>query len=604
MEIASLSIRNFRGILEADLALNKHNVFIGANNSGKTTVIEALTLLFGRDRMVRSLTEHDFYGSNPAPADRITLIATIVGFQGNDASRHVDWFGPDRAVPKWLQREAGTLLPEPTDSNSLLACQIGFSARFDRASLEVESLRYFVDDVESDVFADESYPPVPSRLLREIGFFLVPANRTWDRVMSFSSELFRRVLTTGDGLPAEAILSERDRLRAPESPVEEDSKLSPIVEKLNDELRGFFSQAPRLKLRVTPTDSDGVMESLVPHFAFGEDGIDIPARRHGTGLVSMQSLLLLFHFGRRRADAGQSFWMALEEPELHIPPPLQRRVVQRLQSLSGQTFITSHSPTVAGMSDPKALHVLRNESGKLTSTPLSTATSTKSDTNAVRRLFELYRQDTIAALMHDCLLIPEGTTDVEILMLIAKAIDSGQTWESDSDSRFLGHVGIVQTTDAQVVPTYERLHSLHPRITCLVDGDNAGDSYIAELAGVHEPPAKVLQWPKGWAIEDIFGWVVDGDPAIVATIEGIDPVPADIAELVVRLKSKDRNAGGLKQDRTAYEAVAQAVSRSEVARLKGLSLLNAMAAECLNEDSGQFVDTQRINNLVARVFVP
>lgn len=178
MEIASISIRNFRGILEADLAMNKHNVFIGANNSGKTTVIEALALLFGRDRMVRHLTEHDFYGSNPSPADRITLIATIVGFQGNDASRHVDWFGPDRAVPKWLQRETGTLLPEPADSNSLLACQIGFSARFDRASLEVESLRYFVDDIESDVFADESYPPVPSRLLREIGFFL-------ERVMHF-----------------------------------------------------------------------------------------------------------------------------------------------------------------------------------------------------------------------------------------------------------------------------------------------------------------------------------------------------------------------------------------------------------------------------------
>jgi putative ATP-dependent endonuclease of the OLD family len=604
MEIASLSIRNFRGILEADLAMNKHNVFIGANNSGKTTVIEALALLFGRDRMVRYLTEHDFYGSNPAPADRITLIATIVGFQGNDASRHVDWFGPDRAVPKWLQRETGALLPEPTDSNSLLACQIGFSARFDRANLEVESLRYFVDDVESDVFADESYPAVPSRLLREIGFFLVPANRTWDRVMSFGSELFRRVLTTGDGLPAEAILSERNRLRAPGNPVEEDSKLSPIVDKLNDELRGFFSQAPRLKLRVTSTDSDGVMESLVPHFAFGEDGIDIPARRHGTGLVSMQSLLLLFHFGRRRAEAGQSFWMALEEPELHIPPPLQRRVVQRLQSLSGQTFITSHSPTVAGMSDPKALHVLRNEGGKLTSTPLSTASSMKSDANAVRRLFELHRQETIAALMHDCLLIPEGTTDVEILMLIAKAVDSGQTWESDSDSRFLGHVGMVQTTDAQVVPTFERLNSLHPRIICLVDGDNAGDGYIYALSAVPAPPTKVLRWPDDWAIEDAFGWVVDGDPAIVANIEGIDPMPADTAELVARLKSKDRKAGGLKQDRTAYEAIAQAVSRSEAARRKGLSLLNAMAAECLGEDSGLFVDRFRINQLVTRVFIP
>jgi hypothetical protein len=33
-------------------------------------------------------------------------------------------------------------------------------------------------------------------------------------------------------------------------------------------------------------------------------------------------LLLLFQFGRQRAAAGDGFWMALEEPELHVPPPL------------------------------------------------------------------------------------------------------------------------------------------------------------------------------------------------------------------------------------------------------------------------------------------
>ncbi|MCM5680114.1 AAA family ATPase [Schlegelella sp. S2-27] len=604
MQLASLSVRNFRGIREADLRLNQHNVFIGANNSGKTTVIEALALLFGRDRMVRSLTEHDFYGGNPGPTDRIKLTATIVGFKSNDASKHTDWFGPDRAVPKWVHEETGELLPEPVNAKSVLACQVGFAARFERMSLEVETVRYFVDDAEADVFEDDAYPPVPSRLLREVGFFLVPASRTWDRVISFGSELFRRVLTSGDGLPAQAILSERDRLREPANPVETDPKLAPIVDELENELKGFFPQGPSLRLRLTSTDSDGVMESLVPHFAFGDAAPNIPARRHGTGLVSMQSLLLLFHFGRRRAKDGQSFWMALEEPELHIPPPLQRRVVQRLQSLSAQTFITSHSPTVAGMSDPKALHVLRNEGGKLTSTPLSTASSLASDSNPVRRLFEIHRQETIAALMHDSLLVPEGSIDVEILNLLAMAVDSSQTWESGSDSRFLTHVGIVRTIDAQVVPTYKRLHPLHPCIVCLVDGDEAGDGYIAGLAGSSPRPSRALRWPDSWAIEDAFGWVLDGDPSLAKAIDGIEPAAADSADLVARLKSKDRNAGGLKQDRLAYEAVAQAIARSEPARLRGLLLLNAMASECLGLDSVKFAEHSRINGLRVRVFVP
>lgn len=378
----------------------------------------------------------------------------------------------------------------------------------------------------------------------------------------------------------------------------------PIVEALNKELQGFFPQTPNLRLRLTSTDSDGVMDALVPHFAFGDEGPSIPARRHGTGLVSMQSLLLLFHFGRRRSEAGQTFWMALEEPELHIPPPLQRRVVQRLQSLSVQTFITTHSPTVAGISDPKALHVLRNNAGKLTATALSSASSLATDANPVRRLFEIHRQETIAALMHDCLLIPEGSIDVELLNLMATAVDSGQTWEAGSDSKFLTHVGIVRTTDAQVVPTFKRLEPLHPRISCLVDGDDAGDSYIDALAALPSKPSRALRWPNGWTVEDACGWIVDGEPTLASTIEGINPAPVNTAELVARLKSKDRAAGGLKQDRPAYDAVAQAVSGSEPARLRGLILLNAMASECLGIDSDRFTERSMINGMRVRVFTP
>jgi putative ATP-dependent endonuclease of OLD family len=604
LQLASLSIRGFRGIREADLSLNEHNLFIGANNCGKTTVIEALALLFGRDRMVRTLTEHDFYGGDPGPTDRIRLTATIVGFRDNDASRHTDWFGPDRAVPKWIHEVTGKLLSEPSSAKSQLACQIGFAARFDRPSLEVDTVRYFVDDADVDIFVDESYLAVPSRLLRELGFFLIPASRTWDRVISFSGELFRRVVTSGDALPSEAILRERDRLRRPVSPVEADAKLSPIINALNEELKGFFPYGPILGLRVTSTDSEGVMEALVPHFSMNEGAPTIPARRHGTGMVSMQSLLLLFHLGRRRAEAGQSFWMALEEPELHIPPPLQRRLVQRLQSLSAQTFLTSHSPTVAGVSKPKALHVLRNDSGKVTSTPLTETSPLTTDPNPVRRLFEIHRQETIAALMHDCLLIPEGSIDVELLSLLAMTVDASQTWESGSDSQFLSHVGIIRTADAQVGPTFERLHPLHPRITCLVDGDDAGDSYVTALSALSPQPTLVLRWPDGWTTEDALGWVIDGEPSLARTVEGITPAPSSTADLVARLKSKDRTTGGLKQDRAAYDAIAQAIAKSDPARRKGLVLLNAIASECLGRISGKFADHVLLDGLRIRVFKP
>ena len=42
MQIADLRIENFRGIKAGHIRFGLHTVFIGPNNCGKTTVIEAL----------------------------------------------------------------------------------------------------------------------------------------------------------------------------------------------------------------------------------------------------------------------------------------------------------------------------------------------------------------------------------------------------------------------------------------------------------------------------------------------------------------------------------------------------------------------------------
>lgn len=254
MEIARLEIENFRGIREASIAFGRHSVLVGANNAGKTTVIEALALLFGRDRMVRPLTEHDFFGGCPAPADRIRIVATVVGFEGDEPADHPGWFRDDRAIVKWWDPARQTLHAARGEPDWRLACQVALCARFDQPSLEVETLRYFHDDdMMEDPFLDEVVTPIPARLVRELGFFLIPASRTWDRMISFGSELFRRVVASSAGQPADSVIGERNRLRAPAQPLEDDPQLEPIVAQLNAELGGFFRSQPRLQLRVTAT---------------------------------------------------------------------------------------------------------------------------------------------------------------------------------------------------------------------------------------------------------------------------------------------------------------------------------------------------------------
>jgi len=190
VKVALLSIENFRGIRSGKVQFRDHVVLVGPNNSGKTTIIEALALVLGRDRLVRDLTEHDFFGSNPETADRIRIIVTITGFGSDDFTAFPEWFRDGRGVPVWFDPEAGEVLLERERDDQMLACQIAFAARFDRESLEAETARYFYDGDE-DPFAEERFVSVPAKLIREIGLFLIPASRSWDRMLSFNSELFR-----------------------------------------------------------------------------------------------------------------------------------------------------------------------------------------------------------------------------------------------------------------------------------------------------------------------------------------------------------------------------------------------------------------------------
>ena len=228
-------------------------------------------------------------------------------------TQHLDWFRDDRGIIKWWNPANGTVMPTRDDPEWNLACQISFAARFDRPSLEVETLRYFHDDdAVGDVFAEENATMFSARLIRDIGLFLVPAARTWDR----TGVVRVGAVSAGWWPPAKAnlpnsVLSERDRLRVPHETLEADERLAPIVERLNQELGGFFRTAPTLHLRVTATDSDGLLESVGISLCSRGCG-PCHFRRGGTEAASCrwQHLLLLLQFGRMRAESGEGFWMA------------------------------------------------------------------------------------------------------------------------------------------------------------------------------------------------------------------------------------------------------------------------------------------------------
>lgn len=598
MRVFALDIQGFRGIHQAYFVLPEQVALVGPNGSGKSTIVDALSLVFGCQKLVHDLTEHDFIGSCPQPADRIRIVATVGGFLSNDPDNHTNWFRSGRSVEKWWDPTTNMVLSEQ-QSQTLLCAQIGYAARFDHEDLTVKQIRYFQqNDGDIDPFDEDAIDRFPDKLLSEIGFFVLPARRTWSATISFGSELFRKAVATFGGVPATTVINQRDTLRSPSSPLEEDSALQPLIQNINTRMAQLIPGNPKLQLRVTSTDSDSLLRALVPHYQ--RDGNNsLPAGRHGSGLISLQTLVLLLEIGQARKRAGQSFILVLEEPELHIPPGLQRRLIGDAAAVSDQVIATTHAPRVAAFFDAESIQILSrtpisSEDGgsvieELEGRSLSSA-SMVNELNSLVQLYTDHRVRLVEALMFPRVLIPEGRIDFEWLRLLLDVAETGERTLAYNQSfipPFGSLVGVVPTRDSAVKVTFDRLRNLHDHVGVLVDGDSAGDSYVTEILACNPKPCCVIQWPTGWTIEDAVRWTIDADSGLLSEINiRLDRQFASLDDLVDALKNTSGQAGGLKSHYMAHEDIAGVMRKSAPCVRRAELLLEALTRAMLGQLDG------------------
>lgn len=586
MKIFALKIEGFRGIRSADIRFDDHMAIIGPNGSGKSTIIDALSLVFGRSRLVRELTEHDFCGSCPTATCRIRFIATLGGFEGNDPIRHYDWFREGRAVPKWWNPKTNQAEPDRSEHASELCAQIGFAVRFDLEELTVEQIRYFHDDdgIE-DVFQEDGVQQFPSRLFNDIGYYVLPVRRTWEATVSFASDLFRRAVATLGGIPADTIIDERNRLRQPESPLETDERLRPLVQRINAQMAQLLPQAPQLQLRITSTDSESLLRALIPHYET-TNKVALPAGRHGTGLLSLQTFILLLEIGRERRSKGLSFILAMEEPELHVPPGLQRRLIAQAVANADQTICTSHAPRVAAFFPATKVQLLESGEERLLSTPLLKNPLGSDATAAARKFYHDDRAKVVEALMHHKVLIPEGRNEYEWFRLLVDAVETGDralTTGHSEISPFGAVVGVVPTHAAAIMETYERLRELRSGVCAIVDGDQAGNDYIRSLIKLDVPPGVIIQWPVDWKIENVICWVLEvGDDKMIGSLKSrIENHEFDSLDDLKTLFEVSEGRGRLKTDYLAYEEITSVIREQEACLARAEILLGAITLACL-----------------------
>lgn len=518
MKIIKLDIYGFRGIQEGHIIFSDNAVLFGANCTGKSSIIDALTIACSKTPIHKELSEYDFFDADPKPSDRFRIIVTIGGFVNNNPDDNLDWFREGRSITKWWNNNQKNTSVEKRDTNDILCCQIGLAGRFDYLDLCVDTIRYFHDDdIQIDPFDEEKIVPFPSGLLEDIGLFVLPTLRLRENIISFNSYIFKNLLNKISNLPSDYIIKERDKFRNPEEPIEKINGLNEVVSRINDSFKELLPLNPELKFRFTQTDSDSILRIISPHYSI--DGkTSLPAKKHGTGLLSLQFLLLLLELGKIKKQKGESFILLIEEPEIHISPNIQNQLIYKSFKNSDQLICSTHSPQIASFFSYTDTILLSNKNGSLFSKPFRDSTLTSTATQAQRKIFIDDRNIFIKSLLYPNIIIPEGRIDFEWISKLILITESNEAYnlKQQQVNSFGTMFGIVPTHNANIIDTYKELACFNKNMIFIVDGDAQGNTYITNIKNEVSDPVIVIQWGNSFTMEDIIGYILKAEEISVA----------------------------------------------------------------------------------------
>ncbi|MEY9415112.1 hypothetical protein ABIF69_001554 [Bradyrhizobium japonicum] len=370
MRVARVHIENFRGIRQALIDFSGTAVLLGDNNTGKSTILEAIELAIGPDRLARSqpIDEHDFHGGDylgaeGQPQKNIIIEVTIAGLDEHLSTRFRNniefWRQTDRTL---VGPGQGAVILQPGIEPAI---RIRFVGNYDVENDDFDAKTWFA------VPRDEEGTPTTecrSHDKREFGFLHLRALRTGSRALSMErGSLLDVILKTYEVRTKmwEGLLG---RLRDLDVVGDSDPEFGRILTAIRDAMRdivtGEWADAPHLRVsELTREDLRRVLKSFL---ATGVAGYGAPFQHQGSGTINALVLAMLGLIAQRRN--GRVIF-AMEEPELSLPPHVQKRVVDKVRSLASQALFTSHSPYVIEQFPPEQMTVLnRDARGILTAT--------------------------------------------------------------------------------------------------------------------------------------------------------------------------------------------------------------------------------------------
>jgi len=341
--IDKVRVLNFRSLKGIEVSLEPMTLLVGANNSGKTTFLQALNIALGIQK--KQLTRDDLFIDKDGKQNDNQIIIDVRVIPLNSGTRATSFKQP------WLGIFGTNIQPDGVEDYFAFRTEVTFKDNGDK----YETNYYFLSNWETP--SPQAGDKLAGSARQSILLYFLDAQRDLEQDARLRGSYFGRL----------AVQLEKDYKP------EELEEIKDLVENLNDKTISGSTVLTHLKgelsklNQTTNTTGDGVSLSPFPlkirdlhkgmKVNFQDNGSDtFSMEYHGMGTRSWASILSFGAFIKWEAKenegkAGYFPILALEEPEAHLHPNAQRTLYQQLKNIGGQKVVSTHSPYVVGQAE-------------------------------------------------------------------------------------------------------------------------------------------------------------------------------------------------------------------------------------------------------------
>ncbi|HHJ16847.1 MAG TPA: DUF2813 domain-containing protein [Gammaproteobacteria bacterium] len=447
MFLHSLVIENFRGIRNARLDFDDITVFIGENDSGKSSLFDAISRALVSTGGAPQFEAHHFHRTESGPsAAPVGPIRIELGFE-------------ERSVGEWDKLELGVLKPllEKTASRP----------------------RRLVLRVNAEVPAD-SRPVAGQWVIFSPG---LKQNADDLPALDMLRSLNRFLWLRGGALFNSCIGESRPTVEAPPLPAD----IAPLAKEIETHYEALVSGTTRhekselkagyeaalelLSRRAVQSHTAGALSGSLVEEILGRRGLDAGQREqafHGSAAQQVGVLLLTAAILRQHPGkplSGSESLMVLDDPEVHLHLMTLASVWGVVEQLPAQKIISTQSGTLLAAMPLHSLRRLTRRDGVVRQWRVG-----RNSLNAeeLRKLAYHVRVRRADASFARCWLLVEGETEFWILPELARLCGYDLALEG---------IACVEFAQSGLAPLIKLARELGIEWHVLADGDKAGRSY-------------------------------------------------------------------------------------------------------------------------------